>query len=128
MMHHNDPHSSNPKLNILHLEDSDADRYLVERTLKQSGLACDISYAKTREELLVALCRQHFDLVLADQALPGFDGIAALEIVKERSPGVPVIFVTGSMGEEKAIEVIKRGATDYVLKDRFARLATAVKR
>ncbi|MDB6026758.1 MAG: sensor hybrid histidine kinase [Verrucomicrobiales bacterium] len=120
--------STAQRLQVLHLEDNLTDRDLVQRWLKQGNLNCQIRYAQTELELRTALLEQTFDVVLGDQTLPGFDGIAALKIVKERHPDLPFIFVTGSMGEEAAIETMRLGATDYVLKDRSNRLASTVDR
>jgi DNA-binding NtrC family response regulator len=80
------------------------------------------------EEYSAALHDKNFDLILADYSLPGFDGISALELAKEMRPNVPFIFVSGHLGEELAIDTLKRGATDYVLKGRLERLIPAVKR
>src|SRR5206468_1095196 len=68
------------------------------------------------------------DLILSDYALPGFDGYAALDIAKRKAPNTPFIFVTGTLGEEVAIETLKKGATDYVLKHRLSRLVPSVHR
>src|SRR4051812_15496569 len=103
------------KLRVLHLEDNYHDRQLTKRLLESDGFVCDVRYAQDREELLAGLEDGTYDIVLADQALPGFDGLSALRIVKERRPELPFIFLTGSMGEELAIETIKQGATDYLL-------------
>jgi signal transduction histidine kinase len=83
---------------------------------------------ETREAYLEALDQQPPDMILSDYALPSFDGYTALAIAKEKVPNIPFIFVTGTMGEEVAIETLKSGATDYVLKTRLARLGPAVQR
>ena len=67
------------------------------------------------------------DFVIADYNLPGFDGLAAVKLVRERDPELPILLVTGYVGDEAAVEVVKAGATDYVRKDRLARLPIAVK-
>jgi DNA-binding NtrC family response regulator len=82
----------------------------------------------TRADFVTALKNQVFDLVLAAYAMPGFDGITALEIVTKLCPDVPFIFVSASLGEEVAIEALKRGATDYVLKQGLGRLVPCVQR
>lgn len=83
---------------------------------------------ETREAFILELDEFYPDLILADNKLPAFEGLTALKIAKEKCPDIPFIFVTGSMGEEWAIETIKRGATDYVLKEHLSRLAPAVNR
>ncbi len=117
-----------PMLRILHLEDDPIDRELVETTLAAEGFAFEVKRVETREEYLEALESGTFDLILADFKLPSFDGLTALEIAKKRCPLAPFIIVSGTLGEEPAIETLKSGATDYVLKDKMARLGPAVKR
>jgi PAS domain S-box-containing protein len=114
-------------LRILHLEDDPADAALIEAILTNEGLICAIERVHTRVDFERALERDH-DLILADFALPGFGGIAAQALARERRPDVPFVFVSGTMGEEVAIERLKDGATDYVLKQRLHRLPSAVRR
>ena len=115
-------------LKILHLEDDPRDRELVRETLKAEGVRCEVVCVETREAFIEALDRVVPDLILADYMLPSFDGLSALEIAKERAPDVPFIIVSGTMGEDPAIETLKSGATDYVLKQKLLRLVPAVKR
>jgi len=115
-------------LNVLHLEDDLRDRELVRETLEAEGIRCEIECVETREAFVDALGHAGLDLILADYRLPSFDGLSALEIAKEKLPGVPFIIVSGSMGEDPAIESLRRGATDYVLKHRMSRLRSAVMR
>jgi PAS domain S-box-containing protein len=114
-------------LRILHLEDDAADAELVAATLAQEGLACEWVRAVSRDQFLAAIDGQ-YDVILSDYALPGFDGVSAQKIARERRPEVPFVFVSGTMGEEVAIDRLKEGATDYVLKHRLTRLAPAVRR
>jgi two-component sensor histidine kinase len=114
-------------LRILLLEDSDLDAELIAGHLRRSGIAHEIARVSARETYVEALSGEH-DLILADYSLPGFDGLSALAIAHERTPETPFIFVSGTLGEEIAIESFKRGATDYVLKQRLARLPAAVTR
>ena len=116
------------KLSILHLEDSPLDSELVEARLEEDGIRCEIALALTKEDFIQALDTGGFDLILADYSLPGFDGLTALELASRKHPEAPFIFVSGAIGEDFAIEMVKRGATDYVLKDRLERLGPAVKR
>ncbi len=115
-------------LQILHLEDNDQDRELLEVVLVADGLACDFVHAKTRLEFEVALVRRTYDLIISDFSLPAYDGMAALATVRKTDLETPFIFVSGTIGEERAIESLKSGATDYVLKDRRERLVSAVRR
>jgi signal transduction histidine kinase len=115
-------------LHILHLEDDPNDAALVQSTLEGDGIACETIRVQTRDEFVGALERGGIDLVLSDFSLPAFDGLSAVEIVRSRWPDLPVILVSGSLGEERAIDSLKSGATDYVLKERLARLTPAVRR
>jgi len=116
------------RLRILNLEDSRDDSELIHISLLGVGIECDLVRVETREDFTATVRRGGFDLILADYSLPSFDGLSALKIAKETCPEVPFIFVSGAIGEEVAIETLKQGATDYVLKDRLARLATAIRR
>ncbi len=115
-------------LNILHLEDRPADAELALRELRREGLNVTVRRVETADALAAALRDQEFDIILADYALPGYDGISALKLAREQRPEVPFIFVSGTMGEERAIEAMQHGATDYVLKQRLGRLGPAVRR
>ena len=115
-------------LKILHLEDDPHDALLIRATLTEAGIANETVLVDNRAGFCAALEREGFDLVLADCRLPSFNGLEALDIVRARSPEMPFLFVTGAIGEEQAIETLKRGATDYVLKDRLSRLEPAVRR
>lgn len=106
-------------LRILHLEDTPHDRALVQAIFEAEGIACVIQCVETRSEFLAALEEGAFDLILADHTLPTFDGLSALSMTRAKRPDLPFLFVTGSMGEELAIETMKNGATDYVLKNRM---------
>ena len=114
-------------LRILHLEDDRRDADMVREVLEAGGIACDIALAQTRDGFVAALDRGGFDLILADYSLPSFDGMSALRIAAERMPNIPFIFVSGNLGEEVAIEALKLGATDYVLKERMSRIVSAVR-
>ena len=115
-------------LRFLLLEDSLLDAELLHALLIQSDIGCEIEHVKTRIEFQTAVEQGGFDLILSDYSLPGFDGIAALEIAQHQCPDVPFIFVTATMGEEVAIETLKSGATDYVLKQRLDRLIPSIQR
>ena len=113
---------------ILHLEDDPNDAALVQSTLEAGGIACTTTCVQTRADFLAALENGEFDLILSDYSMPAFDGFSALKIARAEQPDLPVIFVSGTLGEELAIDSLKNGATDYVLKERLARLAPAVLR
>jgi PAS domain S-box-containing protein len=115
-------------LHILHLEDDPCDAALVQSNLEAEGITCATTCVQNRDDFVAALERGGIDLVLSDFSLPAFDGLSAVEIVRARWPALPVILVSGSLGEERAIDSLKRGATDYVLKERLARLVPAVRR
>ena len=113
---------------VLYLEDSEADAALVEALLVEGGIAYTLTRVETPEAFAAALEAGGFHLILSDNALPSYDGLSALAHARERCPEVPFIFVSGTLGEETAIESLKAGATDYVLKERLSRLVPAVRR
>ena len=113
-------------MRILHLEDDPADAELVERELLKGGLSCVISRVATRETFVRGLADFSPDIVLIDYTLPDFDGLTAVKLLRERDPDLPAIVVTGALGDETAVELVKAGARDYILKDRLARLPFAV--
>lgn len=115
-------------LRILHLEDNADDAELVRMALTAEGLSYDITHVATRKKYLSALQTGKYDIVLGDYDLPGYDGLAALKDALNHLPNTPFIFVSGFLGEEKAIEALKQGATDYVLKDKLSRLAPSMRR
>ncbi len=115
-------------LRVLHLEDDPNDVELAQAALAEEGIACDVVRVETRADFLAALEQGGFDLILADYSLPTYDGIAALAAARGVQPDVPFIIISGTLGEELAIDTLKKGATDYVLKHRLPRLAPAVRR
>jgi PAS domain S-box-containing protein len=115
-------------LRIVHLEDDLNDAMLVDAALRQDGLECDVVHVSTREAFVAELQKGNVDLVISDYALPSFDGLSALTVVRQLTPDAPFILVSGTLGEEAAIESLRSGATDYVLKHRLTRLAPAVQR
>jgi signal transduction histidine kinase len=115
-------------LHILYLEDEQNDVELVQAKLEEEGFVCDITTVETRADFIAAIEKNSFDIILADYKLPSFDGLSALAISHEKYSLVPFVFVSGSMGEELAIESLKSGATDYVLKHHLSRVGPAVKR
>jgi PAS domain S-box-containing protein len=115
-------------LRVLHLEDDRNDADIVRGLLESGGITCQVTRVETRDDFIAALEKAAFDLILADFSLPSFDGLSALRIALERCPDVPFIFVSGALGEELAIDALKIGATDYVLKERLSRIVTSVRR
>ena len=115
-------------IQILHLEDDPTDAEFVQAILAEAGLACRIVRAQTLAEFETGLRDGGLDIILADYRLPAYDGMSALRLAHEHCPEIPFIFVSGTMGEEAAIEALTQGATDYVLKQNLSRLPSAVKR
>jgi signal transduction histidine kinase len=116
------------RVRVVHLEDDPVDRELVARTLRAEGLDCTVVGAEGREDFERALATDPPDLILSDYSIPGFSGDDAQNLAKSRCPDVPFMFVSGSIGEDRAVERLKSGATDYVLKGRLDKLGMAVKR
>jgi PAS domain S-box-containing protein len=115
-------------LRILHLEDDRADAELIQGVLESEGIVCQVTRVESRDDFIASLEAAGFDLILADFSLPAFDGLSALKIALEKCPDVPFIFVSGTLGEEVAIDALKIGATDYVLKQRLSRIVSSVRR
>jgi two-component system, cell cycle sensor histidine kinase and response regulator CckA len=115
-------------LRALHLEGNPIDSELIESMLVSEGIPCRIQRVATRMSFVQALEHEHVDVILSDVSLPAFTGMEALAIVRNTCPQIPFIFVTGTVGEETAIETLKSGAKDYVLKQRLSRLVPSVKR
>lgn len=115
-------------LRILSIEDDPKDAELIRDLLETDDIACEVTRVDTQTALLASLEQGGIDLILADYTLPSFDGLSALKLAMKACPEVPFIFVSGTLGEEVAIEALKIGATDYVLKTRLSRLVPSVVR
>jgi len=115
-------------LRILSVEDDPRDSKLIKDLLETEDIVCEVTRVDTQVALVASLEQGGFDLILADYSLPSFDGISALKLATKACPEVPFIFVSGTLGEEVAIEALKIGATDYVLKTRLSRLVPSVLR
>ncbi len=118
---HKDP------IKILYLEDNIHDAELLHSVLKHDGLVCDLKRVETRVDFAAALDAGGWELIISDYSLPSYDGLNALALAREKAPGIPFILFSGTIGEETAVECLKRGATDYILKQRPARLVSAVR-
>jgi PAS domain S-box-containing protein len=113
---------------VLHLEDSPRDAEIIRDRLGADGLVCDVVHVNTREKFESALAGGNFDVILCDYNLPGYDGISALQAVRQKHPMTPVLLISGSLGEDEAVKCLQHGATDYLLKQKLERLPAAVKR
>src|SRR5215510_12853233 len=118
----------NTPLRILHLEDDPKDAEIIREVLEAGGIACHVNRVVSEDDFVAALRETEIDLVLADYSLPAFDGLSALYIALQKRPDVPFMFVSGTLGEEAAIDALKIGATDYVLKERLSRIVSSVRR
>ncbi|NJN14928.1 MAG: response regulator [Oscillochloris sp.] len=115
-------------LRVLHIEDSDDDALLVLRALKRGGFNVSVTRIETAEGLSSALARRSWDVIIADYQLPHFGAQEALRIVQQHGADLPFIVVSGTIGEQHAVELMRTGAHDYVMKDRLERLSEAIRR
>jgi PAS domain S-box-containing protein len=113
---------------ILHLEDSADDAALMLDYLEDGDLPCAITHALNPSEFESAIGSERFDIILCDHKVPGYSGFVALEFAKKHQPEVPVIILSGALDDEQAVQSLKHGATDYILKERMARLVPAIRR
>lgn len=118
----------NNRLRVLVVEDSEDDALLLMRQLRRGGYEPESSRVESADEMAAALERQPWDLVIIDYAMPLFGAIAALDLLKEKGLDVPRIVVSGTIGEETAVDTMKRGAHDYIMKDNLSRLIPAIER
>jgi len=117
-----------PPLRILYLEDDPRDADLVQEAFEAEGIVCQVTRVETKADFIASLEQGGFGVILADYALPSFDGLSALMIARQRWPDLPFIFVSGTLGEEVAVESLKIGATDYVRKTLLSRIVPSVQR
>jgi hypothetical protein len=117
-----------PHLNVLNVEDNPHDTELLGSILAAEWPECDLVRVETEEDYARVLLSRRFDLILSDFSMPGFDGLAALALARRHCADTPFLFVSGTLGEDTAVEAMKSGATDYVLKHRLNRLIPAVRR
>lgn len=115
-------------LNIVHMEDNVLDAELIHNKIKKEGIKCNVKLVGNRQQFLEAIEDKGIDLILFNYSISSFCGMEALEHVKQKLPGVPFIFISDTIGEEKTVEILKKGATDYIIKDNLARLVPAINR
>src|SRR6266852_6389087 len=123
---HPDPQPS--QLRVLHVEDNELDAELVATALRKGGFSVSVAVVQAQDEFEQQLRSHRPDVVIADYNLPQWKGMVALEVLRREELDIPLILVSGALGDITAVECIKRGATDYVLKDGLARLPEAVRR
>jgi signal transduction histidine kinase len=122
------PAAPRTPLRVLHLEDSEDDSALIMSALRQGGFDPDCERVETRAAFKAALAARDWDVILSDYSLPGYDGLTALADMRERGRDIPFILVSGTIGEAVAVDAMRAGAQDYVLKGAMARLPLAVGR
>ena len=115
-------------LRILHLEDNPYDAELIKSTLENLKFSFTINHVSNKENYLKSLDEDEYDLIFCDYKVPSFNGLEALKIARNKLTEIPVIFISGTIGEERAVELLKSGATDYILKNNTSRLPVAVER
>ena len=113
-------------MHFLHLEDSPSDFELIQDQLRSRWPDCIITRVAARKDYEEEVLRGGFDAILSDYTLPSYNGLAALAFAREHRPEKPFVYVSGTIGEERAIEAIKAGAADYIIKDRPKRLVSAI--
>jgi PAS domain S-box-containing protein len=116
------------RLKVLAVDDSEDDALLLAREFRKGGLDAEFTRLDTEAALRTALAQQHWDIVLCDFSMPHFNGMTALRVIREVAPDLPIIFVSGTVGEDVAVEAMRAGANDYLMKDHLTRLAPAVER
>ena len=115
-------------MKLLHLEDNDSDAELAAAVICREWPDCEITRLATAREFKASLQIENYDLVLSDYTMPGFDGLSALEVVRSTCPDTPFVFLSGTIGEERAVQLMKLGAQDYVIKGNVRRLVPAIER
>ncbi|MEQ1858605.1 MAG: response regulator [Chthoniobacteraceae bacterium] len=115
-------------MHLIHLEDSAPDAELIAEIIRDEWPECRITHVGSQEQFESAVQQPDIDLILSDYTIPGYDALAALATARKHAPQTPFIFFSGTIGEERAIEALKAGATDYVLKDRPARIVPAIRK
>jgi diguanylate cyclase (GGDEF)-like protein/PAS domain S-box-containing protein len=122
------PQQKNQQIRVLHLEDNPYDVELIQTLIRQAGIELSGDVVSREADFRNCLRQGSYDLILADYQIPGYNGLAALGVARELAGALPFIFVSGTLGEEEAIDCLLHGATDYVLKQRLGRLIPAIRR
>ncbi len=115
-------------LRVLIIEDSEDDALLLLRALKKGGFEPDPLRVETAKQMFTALRDRRWDVILCDFKLPGFDGLEAISVIKTSGLDIPILIVSGTIGEEMAVECMRQGANDYIMKDNLSRLCPAIDR
>jgi len=115
-------------IRILIIEDSDTDKELLLYELKRGGYDVEYLCVETLEEMISALDQNEWDIIISDYSLPKFDGLSALKIAKKRNIDIPFILVSGTIGEELAVQAMKEGVSDYMMKGNLKRMVPAIDR
>ena len=118
----------NDRIKILHLEDSLNDSEIIQSLINEGGFEYEYILVDNEEDFIVAIENQSIDIILSDFSLPDYNGTQALKIARIKNDQIPFIFVSGAMGEDRAIDAMLNGATDYVLKNKLERLVPAITR
>ena len=113
-------------IRVLVIEDSEHDALLTIEALRWDGYEPEFEQVQSALEMRAAISGKMWDVILCDYSMPGFDALAALKLLREANVDVPLIIVSGSIGEETTVNLMKHGATDYLMKDRLTRLGAAV--
>lgn len=116
------------KLQILHLEDNKYDAEIIENILHEGKIECDITYVTNQNDYKSLLRQIDFDLIISDFSMPGYDGLSALRYAKEYKADIPFIFLSGTIGEDRAVAALRNGARDYVHKQHLDKLIPTVNR
>lgn len=116
------------EIRVLIVEDSEDDAYLVERQLRRHGFTAHCRRVDTADEMRSALAERHWDLVISDYLLPEFNAIGAMQLYRESGLDIPFIVISGSIGEQVAVEAMKNGVHDYMMKENLSRLGVTVER
>lgn len=116
------------QLRILHLEDNSFDAEIIRKTLENEGVNCLVKRIETKELFIQELQHHTYDMIFSDYMMPSFTALDALKIIQDKNDSTPFLIISGAIGEETAIDAIKLGATDYVLKNRLVRLVPALRR
>ncbi|MFO0359031.1 MAG: response regulator, partial [Flavobacteriales bacterium] len=116
------------KIAVLIVEDNDSDYALITRELEKSGFKLDAAQVDTRDLMIEALRLKKWDIIISDYLIPGFGGEEALKLLNESGHDIPFILISGTVGEEIAVNMMRQGASDYLMKDKLVRLGSVVER